>query len=245
MEAKDRIIFPLDVPNFQTATEVMLTARNAGIRNFKVGLEAIHHGFGYQLAKTLVKDGKGVGYDAKLYDIPNTIKGSAAGIAELGVKWFNVMGCAGPEAISAAVENRGASEVYVVTVLTSMNEQVCQDTLGDTVEKKVLQYSTWALECGAQGVICSPRELPIVRAEPLLAKLKVITPGIRPDWAQTNDQKRVMVPGDAILAGADNVVIGRPISQPPAMVGFPEKAVQLIAAEIEEALDELAQKERK
>ena len=241
MEAKDRIIFPLDYSDRADAFRAAMNVWNkAGINHFKLGLEAIHNGWGHTLAGDLATSGYTVGYDAKLNDIPNTVAGAAKGIARLGVKWFNIMGCAGPDAISAAVEKRGESDIFVVTVLTSMDEEKCQDALGGTVEKKVLQYAKWAKECGAQGVICSPRELTIVRADPELASLQIITPGVRPTWAPANDQKRVMGPGAAIRMGADFVVIGRPISQPPAEVGSPENAVKLLAEEIEGAL---AQKE--
>ena len=137
----------------------------------------------------------------------------------------------------AAVQNKGESTVLAVTVLTSIDDEHCKLIYGQPAQDKVLEFALLARAVGMDGVICSPHELQYLTLQPELAGFSFVTPGVRPEWAATNDQKRVMTPGEAIKAGATALVIGRPITRPPANIGSPVEAVGRITQEIEEALN--------
>ncbi len=180
--------------------------------------------------------GNNVFWDGKWDDIPNTTQGAAKAIQPLSPLFFNVHAAAGRKAIERAVANKGHSKVLGVTVLTSIDPDECQSIFGDVPRKVVIRFAGMLLEEGADGIICSPQELTILRQQPALQELLMITPGIRPAWAAASDQKRVMTPGEAVKAGADYLVIGRPITQPPKETGSPVTAANLIAEEITSAL---------
>ena len=195
-------------------------------------------------------DGK-IFLDVKLSDIPNTVGGATEEIAKLNVKMFNVHASAGIEAMKAAVADKGNSLVLAVTVLTSLNardiwnlgyvsswqveqwEHYSQIVKERYISKLVLEMALIAKEAGIDGVICSPQEIEAVRSS-CGPKFLIVTPGVRPKWAEVNDQKRVMTPKEAIEAGADYLVIGRPITKPPGM--SPVEAVKLIRDEINSVL---------
>ena len=252
-EAKDRIILPLDVSSVAEARGLVdLLVPHVGL--FKVGLEFIYSTIaglllrGDEEAVVLLKEvralAKALGaehvfWDGKLCDIPNTVKGASIAISGMGVNMFNVHASAGIEAVKAAVANKGHSLVLGVTVLTTIGKLAdgtdeCVSIFGDTAPGKVIQFAAGLEQVGADGIICSPQELrALTEAGSNLLK---VTPGVRPEWATANDQKRVMTPGEAIKAGADYLVIGRPITKPPAEIGGPVEAAKRIAVEIQEAL---------
>lgn len=174
--------------------------------------------------------------DAKLHDIPNTIKGASVAISRMGVRFFNIHASAGPEAIKAAVVNRGHSQVLGVTVLTSIDSETCVSIFGGQPKEKVLDFVKLLANAGADGVICSPQELQIIRDDVVFNDLLLVTPGVRPEWAAAGDQKRIMTPAEAIKAGADYLVIGRPILKPPKEIGSPVEAAKRIAEEIASAV---------
>lgn len=235
MNGADRIILPLDFATRDEAVACINATHNV-VSHVKLGLEAINAGYAHGLLGILRECGAKVGWDIKLKDIPETIKRASAAIAQLGVAWFNVHGSARPEGIRAAVENAGDSQVYVVTVLTSMDDEQCRENYGQSVEDAVKQFAHWAADAGAHGLICSPRELKILGSIDRFKGMLKVTPSIRPIWAQAQDQKRTMTPGEAAAAGADYQVIGRPITRPPEEVGSTERAVELISAEIADGL---------
>ncbi len=187
-------------------------------------------GFLHELAAMVFLDGK---FD----DIPNTVGEAAQAASALGVEMFNVHASAGIEAMMAAVEHKGSAKVLAVTVLTSLEENNAHLIFGGPSKAKVLQLARDAKIAGVDGIICSPQELELLGKQKELAGLMKITPGVRPEWAAAGDQKRVMTPGDAILAGADALVIGRPLTKPPKEVGSPADAAKRIAEEITEALE--------
>jgi orotidine-5'-phosphate decarboxylase len=234
--AGERIIIPLDVSTEEQAAPLIQKLAPYHCW-FKLGLEMIMSSL--QLNKQLVwgclnlihaLEGK-VFLDGKFCDIPNTVGGAAANAAALGVDAFNLHASAGVAAMRAAVANRGSAQAWAVTALTSLTADDF-DQLGfiqhpggglpeddapmpfamsaDTtyIERLVLSMANRAEECGCQGVICSGRELSILEGVNLIK----VTPGIRPEWAAAQDQKRVMTPREAIAAGADLLVIGRPIT---------------------------------
>ena len=235
MATRDKIIVALDVASLEEARPFVETL-SPYVSCFKVGLELLTS-IGAPEAVRFVHDlGGEVFFDGKFNDIPNTVAGAAKAAASLGVKMFNVHASAGIEAMRAAVSNKGRSKVLAVTVLTSIDQTLGRRIFGDDPDRKVLQFAREALEAGVDGIICSPQELPLLAREKNLDRLLKITPGVRPDWAQAGDQKRVLTPFEAVKAGAFALVIGRPITNPPREVGSPLDAVKKISSEIEKAL---------
>jgi orotidine-5'-phosphate decarboxylase len=246
---KDRIILPLDTSSV-TSAKALADMLSPHVGPFKIGLEFIYSTLASlvlqdeEAAVTTLRELRGlmkaVGasafWDGKLDDIPNTVKGASIAISSMGVRMFNVHASAGIESIKAAVENRGNAEVLGVTVLTSISGEECISCFGEEPDKKVLRFAVKLLEAKAQGLICSPKELGFLRGSSEFKSLKMVTPGVRPEWASLGDQKRVMTPGEAILAGADYLVIGRPITKPPTQIGGPVQAAIRIAGEIEQAM---------
>ena len=251
MEAKDRIIVALDVPKVDQALKI---AENLSthVGGFKIGLEFITSMLAeiitppedeaienFALIRQLFQELNGQAFwDGKFDDIPNTVGGASAAVNRIGVKMFNVHASAGIEAMRAAVEAREDAMVLAVTVLTSIDNDGCLHIFGQRNQKKVNQFVCDAREAGVNGIICSAQECTTIRHFSEFDNLILVTPGIRPLWAVAGDQKRVTTPAQAIKNGADYLVIGRPITQPPDHVGGSVKAAQLIAEEIEQALSE-------
>lgn len=233
--AKERIIVALDVDSLEKV-ERLVSELGAYVGCFKIGLELINAVGGPQAVDFILKLGGQVFYDIKLKDIPNTMAGASKSITRLGVKMFNLHADNTIEAMKAAVENRGLALLLGVTVLTSIDEENCQLIYGASTKAKVLCFARNAMLAGLDGIVCSPQELKVIASHPELAEFLKVTPGVRPDWAQAGDQKRVMTPGEAIKAGADFLVIGRPITNPPKTFHSPLEAVQRIAEEIASAL---------
>ena len=246
MEPKDRIIVALDVDTPEKALSLVRDlAPHVGC--FKIGLEFItamlaslitaqsdeEAGSIFRVIRELFRllDGN-VLWDGKFADIPNTVGGASAQIDRMHLKMFNVHASAGPEAIAKAVAGKGKSLVLGVTVLTSIDGDMCRSIFGKDPGEKVLQFADWLVDAGADGIICSSKELDVLAGAGVSRDLLRVTPGIRPQWAVKGDQKRVMTPADAIKAGANYLVIGRPIREPPKEIGSPVDAAKKIAEEI-------------
>lgn len=180
---------------------------------------------GPQIREVVSQYKAGCFYDGKFDDIPNTTGKASEPLG--GVLFFNVHASSGSESIKAAVAKCGTAKVLVVTVLTSISPEECMEIFGDTPENKVLQFARKAKADGAHGVICSPKELSVLSG-PEFDGFEKVTPGIQPLWMKSNDQKRVMTPGEAIKAGATYLVIGRAITDHV----NPLAAIDLIAREI-------------
>ncbi len=234
MEPKDRIVLALDVDNLARLTPYV-EALAPYVGWFKVGLELISSIGAPQVIHHIQRQGGQVFFDGKFCDIPNTVGAAARAVAGLGVKSFNVHASCGIDSIKAAAENKGSSELLVVTVLTSMDDAVSQHIFGAPSQEKVVQFARDAKEAGADGIICSPQELEVLGTMEEFNDLTKITPGIRPSWAEANDQKRILTPKEAIQKGATRLVIGRPILSPPRGIGSPIDAVQKIIEEIASA----------
>ena len=237
-QGKDRIIFPLDVPTIDEAKNyIELLATSVGL--FKVGLELFIHS-GPEIIEFIHKQSTArVFLDLKLHDIPATVSRAMARIAELGVEFTTVHVGENQRMLAAAVEGSGGMvKVLGVTVLTS----VCaadlkaagyrEDFYGDMLHA-VMQRARIAHSTGCAGVICSGLEA--ARIKKKFGKIFLaVTPGIRPAWTATEkeDQQRITTPAQAISAGADYLVIGRPVRDSE----DPVRAASRIAAEIEEVL---------
>lgn len=238
MEAKDRIIVALDMPRLDMAIELVKQLQ-ADVGMFKVGIELLHSEGTPKVVRAIQEAAGrqigGVFVDVKLHDIPNTVAGASRAISKLGgVEMFNLHASGGIEMIRAAVQWKGKSKVLAVTVLTSLAEDVAHQIYGAPIRAKVLQLAKDAKLAGVDGIICSPQELQVLGNQQELSDLLRITPGVRPKWAVKGDQKRVTTPADAIKAGADYLVVGRPITKPPKEIGTPVEAAIKIAEEIEQ-----------
>ena len=231
MAAKDRIIVALDVPSLEQAGP-LITSLASYVWCFKIGLELITAEGGPQAVRFVQERGGQVFYDGKFCDIPNTVGNAAKAAAGLGVQMFNVHASAGVEAMMAAVANKWKALVLAVTVLTSLEENNAHLIFGGSSKAKVLQLARDAKIAGCDGIICSPQELELLGKQKELVGLLKVTPGVRPEWAATGDQKRVMTPAEANKAGATVLVIGRPITKPPAEIGTPVDAAKKILEEI-------------
>jgi orotidine-5'-phosphate decarboxylase len=234
--ARDKVVFALDnIKTIQEMKEIVLELRPY-IACFKVGYELVLKGaFQKQDVLGILKEmGVEVFYDMKLNDIPNTMRKATEAISANGANILTVHAQSGKEGMKAAVSVRGETKIYAVTVLTSFNQESFSETF-DTdkkLQEEVLRFATLAQDAGVDGVIASPQELVLLKSKLELANLKIITPGIRPLWADAGDQARPMTPGDAIKNGAHKIVVGRPIMEAANRVD----AVRKILEEIENAL---------
>jgi orotidine-5'-phosphate decarboxylase len=206
----DRLIVALDMP--QAAAALALADRlGDAVSFYKIGLGMLATG-GLALAREL-KDGRGkrVFLDLKLYDIGATVAAAVRGLAALGPDFLTVHG--DPQVVRAAVQAGGAARILAVTVLTSLDRADLDAGLirAGTVAEITVARAAAALAAGADGVIASAQEAAAIRALPGAAGRLIVTPGIRPAGAPADDQKRVMTPAAAIRAGADHIVVGRPV----------------------------------
>jgi len=235
IQAKDRLIVALDVKDIAAAREVV--DQLDGVAGFfKVGLTLQLAAGVEEFIRSLIKEGKRVFLDYKYYDISETLKKTVARASELGVSFLTIHG---PSVlIRAAVEGRGTSnlKLFTVTVLTSLDAGDIAEMgyTNHTPEELVLFRAKKALEAGCDGVIASGREAKQIKALSQ-GKLLLITPGIRPDGYPEDDQKRKTTPHDAVSAGADYLVVGRPITGAKDL----RAAAEEILAQMQTAFDEL------
>lgn len=222
--AKDRLIVALDVPTV-VAAETLVERLGDAVSFYKIGYQLGYAG-GLSFAENLIRSGKKVFLDLKLHDIGNTVAHGVESVSKLGATFLTVH--AYPQTMKAAVKARGNGlKVLGVTVLTSYDESDLKEagytgTVSDLVAKRAAQ----AREIGMDGIVCSAEEAE--RLRPIVGSLSLVTPGIRPAGADVGDQKRVMTPAKAIAAGANYLVVGRPIVEAP----DPKAAAQAIVAEI-------------
>ncbi len=223
---RDRMIVALDVPDMATARNVVNTLGDSATF-YKIGYQLAYAG-GLALVGDLVRDGKKVFVDLKLHDIGNTVASGVTSLAKLGATFLTVH--AYPQTMKAAVEAAKGSDLQIlaVTVLTSYDNADLEEAgyrLGVTelVEKRARQ----AQAIGVDGLVCSAEEAAHLRSivDPAM---RLVTPGIRPAGSEAGDQKRIMTPARAIAAGADYLVVGRPIIA----AADPKAAADAIVAEI-------------
>jgi orotidine-5'-phosphate decarboxylase len=223
--ARDRLIVALDVSDIAQAKALVLQLGDS-VSFYKIGMELAYIG-GIALGESLIAQGKKVFFDLKLHDIPNTVERATAQIARTGATFMTVH--AYPQTLAAAVAGASGSALGIlgVSVLTSMgDDDAARAGYGLGVTDLVRRRARQVQEAHAAGLICSPLEITAVR-ETVGHALKIITPGVRPAGAALGDQKRVMMPGEAIRAGADHLVVGRPITQ----AADPVSAAKAILAE--------------
>lgn len=230
MHGQPRIVVALDFPEPQAA--VSLAAQlDPGRCRVKVGKELFCRA-GPDVVARLVNMGFAVFLDLKFHDIPNTVAGACRAVADLGVWMVNVHSLGGRAMVQAAREALDAARrpplLTAVTVLTSQDDQgLAEVGIAGGTEAAVLRLSDVAAGGGADGVVCSAREAAVLRARHGPG-FSLVTPGIRPAAAAGDDQRRTMAPAEALAAGADYLVVGRPVTQ----AADPLAALAAIQAEI-------------
>ncbi|HSI88442.1 MAG TPA: orotidine-5'-phosphate decarboxylase [Pyrinomonadaceae bacterium] len=239
-EAKDRLIVALDVESAGRARELAQELSGA-VGAFKVGMQ-LFTAAGPGLVRELVETGNRVFLDLKFHDIPNTVARAGIEAARLGVWMFNVHAAGGSEMmrrtadeVSEASEREGLKRPLIigVTVLTSSGVETLREIgMNGDPEEQVVRFARLAEASGLDGVVASPRETQAIRKAIPERDLVIVTPGVRPTFATMDDQKRVMTPAEAIAAGSDHLVVGRPITGSPDV----RAAAELIVAEIEGSL---------
>jgi orotidine-5'-phosphate decarboxylase len=194
----------------------------------KVGLEAFVR-FGPSAVEVARRAGGRVFLDLKLHDIPNTVAGAVASARDLGADLLTVHAGGGPAMLEAAARAAGGRlAVLAVTVLTHLDAaELARLDLPGTPAERALAWARLAREAGCAGVVCSPRELAALRPA-LPPPFRLVTPGIRPAGAEAGDQKRTATPAAALAAGADLLVIGRPLTA----ASDPQAALDRLAAEL-------------
>ena len=225
------IIVALDFPGEAEALAFVAQLEPARCR-LKVGKELFTRS-GPDLVKKLVKQNFDVFLDLKFHDIPNTVARACQAGADLGVWMINVHAMGGRKMLEAAREalpvNDSNPKLIAVTVLTSMGADDLKEIgLNHSPAEQVKQLASLTSDCGLDGVVCSPQEISLLR-ESLDPDFELITPGIRPEWSVTGDQKRIMTPAEAMQAGSNYLVIGRPITQ----AAQPMQALEKIEKELD------------
>jgi orotidine-5'-phosphate decarboxylase len=228
--AREKLIVALDFATLREA-EAMAATLGESVAFYKIGME-LAYGGGLPFAEDLIKDGKQVFLDLKLHDIPNTVARACAKLAQFGAAFLTVH--AYPQTMAAAKLGVAGSSLRLlgVTVMTSYNDADLREAgyaygVKDLVTRRAMQ----AREAEIHGLILSAEEVGAMRAC-LGQEMLLVTPGIRPAGSPAADQKRTMTPGGAISAGADHLVIGRPITE----AESPRAAADSIVAEIAQAL---------
>ncbi len=209
-KAADKIIVALDVP---TKREALDLAEKLGgqIAFFKIGLQ-LYTAEGPEIVRAVSARGSKVWLDLKLHDIPNTVARAVESAGRVGVQMLTIHLSGGSEMVRAATAARVNNMLLLgVTVLTSATEKTLREIgIQDKVDDQVLRLAKLGVEAGIDGVVASPHEIKSLRRE-FGDKIKIVVPGIRPSWSEAGDQKRTMTPREALEAGADYLVIGRPI----------------------------------
>jgi orotidine-5'-phosphate decarboxylase len=227
---RDRLIVALDVPSVEAA-QAMIGRLGDSVTFYKIGYQLAYAG-GLSLVRPLTDAGKKVFIDLKLHDISNTVARGVESLKALGATFLTVH--AYPQTMKAAVEARGNSslKILAVTVLTSYDDGDLEAAgysmrVSDLVETRARQ----AEALGVDGIVCSPEEAGVLR-KLVGTQMSLVTPGIRPAGAAVGDQKRIMTPARAIAAGADYLVVGRPVLE----AADPAAMAKAIHAEIAQAL---------
>ena len=239
-EIKKKLVLALDVEDINEAKE-LVDKLSPYIGTFKVGLQ-LFCGYGLEIIDYIKEKNSNFFLDVKLHDIPNTVEKASYNVIKNGANFFNVHATGGIEMMKAA--RRGAdaaAEKYMkkkplilaVTVLTSISQDVLNKELSNnkSVEDFVIQLAKNAHTAGLDGVVASAKELKLIKKE-LGNDFIVLTPGIRPAWSMTDDQKRIATPSSAIKDRADYIVLGRAVTKASDKI----EAIEKIYKEIKEGI---------
>jgi len=239
IQARERLILAVDTSSKDEACHYLKELHN-DIGMFKIGLQLFMR-YGPEILKVFQSSGAKIFLDCKYLDIPNTVARACEEATAHGVQMFTIHACGGrpmlqaaSQAVSQKAQQLGIAEptILAVTVLTSISQQVLNDDIGvpGKLEEHVLKLATQVKESGVKGLVASPEEVKLLRAQ-LDHEMVIVTPGVRPEWADANDQSRFTTPFQAIQNGSDYLVVGRPITK----AANPKDAARRIVAEIEEA----------
>lgn len=229
VNARERLIVALDLPTVKAA-EAMVIRLGDSASFYKIGYQLAFAG-GLSFAAGLIAAGKQVFLDLKLHDIGNTVQKGVESVAQMGATFLTVH--AYPQTMKAAVEGKRGStlRILAVTVLTSYDDSDLAAAGYDmSVPELAAARAGQARDMGVDGLVCSPEEVINLRGI-VSPSMVLVTPGIRPAGSATGDQKRIMTPANAIKAGADYLVVGRPVVE----AGDPKAVAEQIVAEIEQA----------
>ena len=238
--AKDKLIVALDVDSASRALDLFAELRDI-VRMFKIGSQ-LFTAAGPDIVRQIISQGGRVFLDLKFHDIPNTVAAAGVEATRLGVSIFNVHASGGAEMLkrtTAAVNEVSVKEglakpkVIAVTLLTSIDQNtLARIGILDDPRSVVSSWAQLAADCGLDGVVASPQEIEIIRAAVDKPDFVIVTPGIRPGGDAADDQRRVRTAAEAIRAGADYLVVGRPILN----AADPATAANRIVSEIDSAL---------
>jgi orotidine-5'-phosphate decarboxylase len=244
-KAKDKLIVALDVDSATQALELFVTLRDV-VGMFKIGSQ-LFTAAGPELVKQIIGRGGRIFLDLKFHDIPNTVAAAGIEAARLGVSIFNIHAAGGVEmmkrtaaAVTEVSEREGLTRpgVIAVTVLTSMDhESLEQIGFREAPGSLVVRLARSALACGLDGVVASPMELAAIRQAISTPEFLIVAPGIRSSSDASDDQKRTLTAAAAISAGADYLVVGRPVLT----AADPLAAANALVTEIGDALDQLSE----
>ena len=225
-DAKERLIVALDFPDRDGALR-LVEQLSGMVGAFKIGSQ-LFTAEGPDLVREIIGAGERIFLDLKFHDIPNTVGGASRSAAQLGVSIFNVHALGGSEMMRAAARAVSTSDgpdteptksrpkVLGVTVLTSMDERNLSEVgVAPDVNAEVARLASLARDSGLDGVVASPREISLIRERVAPEGFIILTPGIRPAWSESGDQKRIATPARALRDGADLIVIGRAITASP------------------------------
>lgn len=212
----DRLIVALDLPDAHSGLQ-LAERLGPAVSFYKIGLGMLTGG-GLALANELkLEHGKRIFLDLKLFDIGATVEAAVRGLAQFDLDFLTVHG--DPHVVRAAKRGAegSATRILAVTILTSLDRGDLDDSLivPGNVPDLVVQRAARAFEAGADGVIASPQEAAAIRALPQAEGRLIVTPGVRPAGAALGDQKRIATPAEALAAGADHIVVGRPVHAAP------------------------------
>lgn len=256
-QPSDRVIVALDDMDWYRAEDIMQELQGT-VGMGKANSIAQREGWSHAIS-TLARLGHLTMADAKFHDIPKTVELSVQEVASSGPAFITVHASGGIDMLRGALSgaDNGVDQfsdwgdgllpdddprnvdviagILGITVLTSLDGETCESIFGTQPEEKVLQFAYMAVEAGIEGIVCSGKELKAIRAHDDLNKLIAVVPGITPAWTQkAGDQKRIVTPTEALQEGADYIVVGRAITQPPEGMSARE-AAERIADELGEA----------
>ncbi len=216
---KDRLVLALDIDYDKEALAIVHELKDV-VGTFKVGHQ-LFTAFGPDIVRRITNAGGRVFLDLKYHDIPNTVAKASAEAVKLGVSIFNVHALGGFDMMKAAAEsakeeaqkqNLPTPLVLAVTIITSMDEKSLRKELkiARSLQREVAHLARLAQRAGMHGVVAPPQEIKMLRRA-IRGAFVILTPGVRPAWAGQDDQKRIMTPGEAVAAGTDYIVVGRPV----------------------------------
>jgi orotidine-5'-phosphate decarboxylase len=227
LPARDRIIVALDFPS-QAKALALVSALSDSVSIYKIGLQ-LYTAAGPAIVQAVAATGAKIFLDLKLHDIPNTVAKTVTAAGDLGVAMLTVHLSGGSAMLQAALESKPPQlSLLGVTVLTSATQETLTETgLDAALADQVMRLADLGKKSGCEGLITSPREVGALRQR-LGPDILLVCPGVRPSWAAADDQKRFTTPREAVEAGADYLVIGRPITA----AADPRSAVERIVTEL-------------